>query len=83
MAIVKKADIPEIAAFMPAFWEFIKSVWIVETSDEYWDYVHFKADELYKKYPSEFAKSMILAFCDYLDNKLERERGESHGKQSK
>lgn len=74
MGAVKKTDIPDIAAFMPAFWEFIKAVWIVEESDEYWEYVQFKADELHKKYPSEFAKCMILAFCDYLDGVYQKQR---------
>ena len=36
MAGVKKKDIPDIAAFMPEFWEFVKSVWIPEDSDQYW-----------------------------------------------
>lgn len=83
MGAVKKFDIPEIAAFMPDFWEFIKSVWIVEESDEYWDYVHLKADELYKKHPNDFTKCMILAFCDYQDGKLKRKRGGNGGNQGK
>lgn len=74
MASVKKADIPEIAAFMSDFWEFIKSVWGVEDSDEYWDYVHFKAEELYKKHPNAFAKTMILAFCDYLNEVYQKQK---------
>ena len=37
MAGVKKKDIPDIAAFMPEFWEFVKSVWIPEDSDQYWN----------------------------------------------
>lgn len=86
MGAVKKADIPEIAAFMPAFWEFIKAVWIPENSNEYWEDVHSKANDLYKKYPNRFAKCMIRAFSDYLDEECQRrlegdrnvQKGESH-----
>lgn len=67
MASVKKADIPKIAAFMPDFWEFIKSVWIPEDQDEYWEDVCNKAQGLYERHECAFAKHMILAYCDYLD----------------
>ena len=46
MAGVKKKDIPDIAAFMPEFWEFVKSVWIPEDSDQYWKEVYDKAQEV-------------------------------------
>ena len=69
MAGVKKKDIPDIAAFMPEFWEFVKSVWIPEDSDQYWKEVYDKAQELYQKYPVDFVKRQILGFCEYLDQK--------------
>lgn len=72
MASVQKADIPEISNFFSEFWMFVKSVWKTEKSDEYWDDVTGKANELIKKYPDNFCKGQILAFLDYLDKK---ERG--------
>ena len=74
MAGVKKKDIPDIAAFMPEFWEFVKSVWIPEDSDQYWKEVYGKAQELYQKYPVDFVKRQILGFCEYLDQKWQDER---------
>lgn len=74
MAGVKKKDIPDIAAFMPEFWEFVKSVWIPEDSDQYWKEVYDKAQELYQKYPVDFVKRQILGFCEYLDQKWQDER---------
>ena len=60
--------------FMPEFWEFVKSVWIPEDSDQYWKEVYDKAQELYQKYPVDFVKRQILGFCEYLDQKWQDER---------
>lgn len=55
--------------FFQDFYKLCQSLWIVEDSDEYWNSVIKKVDELYRKYPDEFCKGQLLAFIDYLDKK--------------
>lgn len=83
MASVKKSDIPEVAAFMTDYWNFVKSVWIPEDSEEYWAYVHLRAEELYQKHPFDFAKQHILTYCEFLNNEYQKKKGKSNGKQGK
>ena len=70
MASVKKTDIPEIASFMSEYWEHIKSVWMVENTDEYWDDAYQRTITLLKKYSNDpFCRMQILQFWDYLQSK--------------
>lgn len=55
--------------FFQDFYRLCQSIWIVENSDEYWDDVFQKTNELYKKYPDDFCKGQVLALIDYLDKK--------------
>ena len=41
----------------------------MEDSDDYWEDVFKKTNELYKKYPDDFCKGQVLALIDYLDKK--------------
>lgn len=74
MASVRKEDIPEIAQFMPEFWEIIKKYWIVEDMDEWWEEVIGVCDACYKKYNDPFVRKMVVAFIEYLEEKRNEER---------
>lgn len=55
--------------FFQDFYRLCQSIWIVEDSDDYWEDVIKKTNELYKKYPDDFCKGQVLALIDYLDKK--------------
>lgn len=79
MAGVNKTDIPEIAAFMPDLWTFMKSVWVPEDNEVYWEDVNVKAATLEKKHrdgdKDGFCQAMILFIMDYLEWKQESRCG--------
>lgn len=67
---VDAKDIPEIAAFMTDFWKFIKSSYIPEDRDEWWDELISCAKNLQEKYVDDpFVVSQVLAYLSYLDKK--------------
>lgn len=72
MAAVKKQEIPMVAQFMTDFWEFVKSVWIVEHTETYWDDTVKRCEKLLTQYPEPFCRKQILCFLEYLETK-ERE----------
>ena len=75
MASVRKEDIPDIAQFMPEFWEIIKRYWIVEDTDEWWEEVIQTCDQCFKKYNKDlFVRRMLGAFTNYLEEKRNEER---------
>jgi hypothetical protein len=67
---VKKSDIPQEAEFMTEFWKVAKKYYIPEDTDSYWHDAIQSLTELSKKYPSEFAKNIILGFMKYLEDKF-------------
>lgn len=77
MAAVKKTDIPEIACFMQDYWEFKKSVWVVEEGDGYWQDAIARASELGKKYQQDLCQAEINVFMDYLEWTDEKKHGKT------
>lgn len=69
MAEKKFAKGSEEWQFFQDFYKLCQSIWIVEKTDEYWDEVIEKANDLYKKYPDKFCKGQVLALLDYLGEK--------------
>ena len=63
--------------FFQDFYNLCQSIWVVEESDEYWNDVVDKVDELYKKYPDEFCKGQLLALLNYLDKKATKTLNDS------
>ena len=75
MASVTKQEIPEIAAFMPELWELIKTFYIPEEGDLYWNAFNKKTSELYKKHhENNLVMHLICGFTNYLECELERRR---------
>lgn len=77
MAAVKKTDIPEIACFMQDYWEFKKSVWVVEEGDGYWQDAIARASELGKKYQQDLCQAEVNVFMDYLEWTDEKKHGKT------
>lgn len=69
MAGVNKKDIPIEAEFMTEFWEAVKKYWIPEDNTKYWKECTEHMESLIVKYPSEFCKSQVVSFVEYLDRK--------------
>lgn len=70
MAGVVKQDIPEISDFMSDFWKFMKSTWITEDNDDYWQDVVDRCHDLYEKYKNHaFVVSQLSEYVRYLDKK--------------
>lgn len=51
----------------------------IEDTDEYWEEVINGCDAVYKKHQNDFAKRMLQAFADYLEEQS-RKKGNSNGK---
>lgn len=77
MASVKKADIPEVAEFMTDMWVFMKSFWIPEDDDEYWQDVISKSGELGEKYHHDFCVAAICFVVDYFEWKYKKSKGDT------
>ena len=71
---VKKSDIPQEAEFMTEFWKVAKKYYIPEDTDSYWCDAIQSLTDLSKKYPSDFAKNIILGFMKFLEDRFYRER---------
>lgn len=70
MAGVVKQDIPEISDFMSDFWKFMKSTWITEDNDDYWQDVIDRCHDLCEKYKNHaFVVSQLSEYVHYLDKK--------------
>ena len=55
--------------FFQEYWKFVQKYYIPEATDEWWEDVIAKADELYKKYPDDFAKKMVRTFLEDIDSR--------------
>ena len=72
MASVKKSEIPEVAAYMTDIWEYIKSAWIIEDKDEYWDQVVHGIHRLMDQYHDPFCQGMTLWVLSYIEERAKK-----------
>lgn len=70
MASVTKEEIPEVAKFMPQFWELIKKYYKPEDTDEYWESFNADSEKLYMSTDHILCRQMILDLTSYLEGKL-------------
>lgn len=55
--------------FMTDYWKFRKKYYNPEDSDDYWREVCAAADELYRQYPGEYFKEIIMTGINDLDKR--------------
>ena len=63
---LKKGDI-EYEMFND-YWQIMKQYNIPEDNDEYWESLISAVNEFYKKYNSQYAKDLVLAFTASREN---------------
>lgn len=70
---VTKQQIPEVAAFMTEFWEFIKQTYVPESNDDYFKYVAARANQIAGKVKNgterSLCKKLMAAYLDFLDER--------------
>ena len=76
MASVKKSEIPGVAAYMTDIWEYIKSVWIIDGTDEYWDQVVAGVNRLLKTYHDPFCQGMTLWVLSYIEDRAKHQHSQ-------
>lgn len=74
MAAVTKKDIPEISEFMAEFWGAVKTTWIVEENDEYWNDTITRLTDLDHRYPYSFCHKQILAYLEHLESEYKKKK---------
>ena len=65
MASVTASEIPHMKDFMKDFWEFMKSYWTVENTQEYLYGMLDAASALSVKYRNDASDALIMAFVNY------------------
>ena len=50
------------------YWKIVKEYNIPEDADEYWESLISAVNEFYKKYNSQYAKDLVLAFTTSREN---------------
>ena len=69
MAEVKfKKGSEEWQMFMD-FWALCQKYWEPEDSDSYWEDIIKDTDNFYKKYNTDFSKSLALSLVDYAESR--------------
>lgn len=80
MAKIKAEQIPKTMQFLqvdlPAL---LLTVGKIEDTDEYWEEVANGCDAVYRKHESKFAKKMLQAFADYLEEEWQLSRKKNRG----
>ena len=76
MSAVKNSDIQDIFQFMGEFWTVIKQLWVPEKTEEYAIQMLDTLDALGNKYPDRFCRMMLLAYFEYLEEKMYPGRAE-------
>lgn len=75
MARIKAEQIPKTMQFLqvdlPAL---LLTVGKIEDTDEYWEEVINGCDAVYQKHQNDFAKCMLQAFADYLEEQSKRSK---------
>lgn len=69
MSEVLAKDIPTEQKFMTDYWKFRKKYYNPEDSGDYWKEVCMAATELYKQYPGEYFKEIIMTALSDLDKR--------------
>ena len=59
------------------YWALCQKFWNPEDNDDYWDAVVKETDAFYKKYNSQFARSLALTLVEELER---RSSGKLHAK---
>lgn len=57
------------------YWKLIQNNWDVEDNDEYWQEAIRQTDEFYKKYKTEFAKDLAVAYMNELERRYKKNVG--------
>lgn len=81
MASVNNSDILKIFKFMGEFWTFIKTYYIPENTDAYWESLIADAAALGHRYDDDrLAVHLINAYLDYLEEKQKNtQKGSKNG----
>lgn len=75
MARIKAEQIPKTMQFLQVdFPALLLTVGKIEDTDEYWKEVIDGCDAVYQKHQNEFAKRMLQAFADYLEEQSKKVR---------
>lgn len=56
------------------FWKICQKYWEVEETDDYWKALHDDAIAFGKKYDTEFAENIMIAFMNTQDSTLKKSR---------
>lgn len=58
----------EMYFMLQDYWKLIQDFWIAEEDDEYWNALVGEVDKFYRKYQTKFAKALVFALLDKLEN---------------
>lgn len=72
MASVKFSKGSEEWQMFMDYWVLCQKFWKSEENDAYWEDVVLETDLFYKKYHSEFAKSLALTLVEELERKSKK-----------
>lgn len=73
MGKIKAEQIPKTMQFLQAdLPALLLTVGKIEDTDEYWQEVMNGCQIVYEKHQNEFAKHMLLAFADYLEEQSKK-----------
>lgn len=53
------------------YWKLVQKFYIPEDNDQYWADFHESVNDFYRRYHTEYAKSLATSFIDELDRKWE------------
>lgn len=56
------------------YWTLIQENWITEEVDGYWEKVSNDSDSFYKKYNTQFAKDLAVAYVNELERRYKNGR---------
>ena len=75
MARIRPEQIPKTLQFLKEdLPDLLLTVGKIEDTDEYWEEVVNGCDAVYRKHQNEFAKRMLQAFADYLEEQGKKVR---------
>ena len=75
MASIEATKIPTEQKFMGDFWNFRKSYYSPEESDDYWTALIDAATALSEKYKIEYLDQMILVCVDDIEQRYKKQSG--------
>ena len=62
------------------YWALCQKYWEPDDNDDYWESVVKETDVFYRKYNSEFAKSLALTLVNELERKTEKIKQKTGGR---